>query len=119
MPLLVHTSRLGYRGPDILPVTRFRVVDPLGSLFAPSAPLLSGALARRKAGALEAHWPAYAAAYTAEMRVSYRRHRAAWEALLARESVTLLCFCTDPARCHRRVLAGLLVACGAVDCGER
>ena len=44
--------------------------------------------------------------------------RAAWDALLARPAVVLVCYCTDPARCHRRVLAELLAKLGAVDLGE-
>lgn len=43
----------------------------------------------------------------------------AWRRLLARERVVLVCFCADPARCHRAILrAGILPALGAVDGGE-
>lgn len=116
--LQVHTARMGHRGPDILPVTRKIVVDPVGVLFAPSAAILDRALSERRAGRLEAHWPVYVAAYEAEMRACYRAHRAAWEALLARSRVVLPCFCTDATRCHRTVLAGLLARCGADNRGE-
>ena len=64
-------------------------------------------------------WALYAQAYTLEMRESYRTQRPAWDALLARESVTLVCYCTDPARCHRTVLAGILAKLGAINEGER
>lgn len=53
------------------------------------------------------------AAYVAEMRASYRRHRDAWREIAARalvSDVALVCFCGDPARCHRSVAAELLVA---------
>ena len=50
---------------------------------------------------------------------AYRENRERWAALLARPEATLLCFCNDPARCHRTVLARLLVKLGATYCGER
>ena len=64
-------------------------------------------------------WSAYVHAYRHEMRASYKAHRAAWDALLARERVTLVCYCTDAEHCHRRVLARILVKLGATDQGER
>ena len=67
----------------------------------------------------EATWALYREAYTMEMRESYRANRPAWDALLARESVTLVCYCTDPERCHRTLLAGILAKLGATDAGER
>ena len=72
-----------------------------------------------------ATWARYAPQYRAEMRAGYGArtkpgpHRAAWERLLAKPSATLCCYCVDPARCHRRLLAEMLVACGAVYEGER
>lgn len=119
MSARIWSARMGYRGDDILPVTRFIVVDPVGQRFAPSAQLLVTYLERRKTEGAEAYWETYAAAYTAEMRQSYRAHRAEWEALLARESVTLLCFCADARVCHRTVLAGILGKLGAEVMGER
>ena len=68
---------------------------------------------------VRATWALYVEAYTAEMRESYRTQRPAWDALLARESVTLVCYCTDPARCHRTLLAGIFAKLGAVNEGER
>lgn len=53
------------------------------------------------------------------MLASYRLNRVAWNELLAREVVTLVCFCTNPGTCHRRLLAGYLGQLGAVVCGER
>ena len=64
-------------------------------------------------------WALYVEAYRSEMRESYRTQRAAWRALLARESVTLVCYCADPARCHRTLLAGILAKLGSTDAGER
>lgn len=64
-------------------------------------------------------WGLYRQAFLGEMRESYRTQRPAWDALLARESVTLVCYCTDPARCHRTVLASILAKLGAINEGER
>jgi hypothetical protein len=68
-----------------------------------------------------ATWALYREAYTAEMRRSFRsrRHRPAWDALLARKQVTLCCYCVDPTHCHRTLLAGILATLGAVVVGER
>ena len=68
-----------------------------------------------------AEWNDYVLAYTDEMRDSYRRRRAAWDALLERPRVVAVCYCAvTPARpwCHRRVLAGILAKLGATDRGE-
>jgi hypothetical protein len=64
-------------------------------------------------------WALYVEAYRGEMRESYRTHRPAWDALLARSEVTLVCYCTDAARCHRTLLAGILAKLGATIAGER
>lgn len=119
--LRVHTARVSYSGLDRLDVTR-KSAGPDGIPFAPSWSILGPALKlRRRQGArrLRSAWPQYAADYTAEMRRSYRDQRAAWERLLARFEVTLVCYCTDPAHCHRTVLAEMLVRLGATYHGER
>lgn len=136
MTLRVFTARLTYVGPDRLDITRagadaYRKRTGLtweGAAFAPSweimLPLVRMRRELRGTGYL-AHeivapaWKLYVPAYTAEMRASYRRNRAAWDALLARDAVTLVCFCVDGTQCHRRILAEILAKCGAVDCGER
>jgi hypothetical protein len=64
-------------------------------------------------------WARYIGEYTAEMRVSYRSHRAAWDALLARETVTLVCYCVDATHCHRTILGrDILPKLGAKYLGE-
>lgn len=130
MTLQVYTARLGLRDPDYLDVSlqgNMRCAEAgeagghrhLGLSFCPSPYLLYPYLSKRKFGTLtDADWTEYAARYTGEMRHSYVVRRPAWDALLALPRVVLLCFCTDPERCHRRVLAGILVKLGAVDCGE-
>jgi hypothetical protein len=135
---------LSYVGADRLDITRKSATDE-GIAFAPSWGILTAALdARRKAdecmkgaqrdgavGALHrataweiesAAWTEYEPRYVDEMRRSYEAHRDRWRALLARERVTLVCFCNLarwPGHCHRVILAGLLVKCGAEYVGER
>jgi hypothetical protein len=118
--LLVHTARVNYRGADRLDVTR-KSAGADGLPFAPSGRILWPmiTLRRRDPSAVGAAWPGYVDEYTAEMRHSYREHRPAWTALLARPEVTLVCYCTDPAHCHRTVLAEILGKLGATSAGER
>jgi uncharacterized protein YeaO (DUF488 family) len=63
-------------------------------------------------------WGAYEREYIAQMRTSYRLYREHWDALLAKERVVLVCYCTDHTKCHRVVLAGILVKLGATYVGE-
>lgn len=116
----VYTARMGWRGAGALPVTRFVVVDELGKTFAPSPSLLQWALRLRKSGRETAEtWAEYERLYIEEMRASYRNSRPGWKKLLAMPEATLLCFCTNPERCHRTILARLLVKLGATYEGER
>jgi hypothetical protein len=118
--LRVYTARVTYAGPDRLDVTKS--AGPDGLPFAPSGRILWPLIAARKlhgAAAVEAAWPSYVEKYTAEMRASYREQRLAWDALLARAEVTLVCYCTDPAHCHRKLLAEILGKLGATYEGER
>ena len=74
---------------------------------------------RRDSYVSEADWRAYVDAYIQEMRDSYRWHRARWDAVLERDEITLVCYCKDPAQCHRTVLAKLFGKLGAIVGGER
>ncbi len=119
MTAIIHTARVSYRGDDRLDVTR-KSAGPEGLPFAPSWSILSPMLALRKTGGeLAAAWPKYVADYTAEMRRCYREQRPAWDAVLARTEVTLVCYCTFPEHCHRTVLAEILAKLGAANHGER
>lgn len=138
MTLHVRTARLGsYQGPDAFDITR-KSGKGDGLLFAPSWAILNPTLKAVRDGqeltklAMDPHndlwgrwlqsqaWGRYWAAYWREMRASRRAHRAAWDRLLARESVTLLCYCTEPSKCHRMILgAAILPGLGAVFEGER
>lgn len=127
-PLRFYTARVSYGGPNRLDVSRKGADrhaqahggDPgLGGPFAPSWALLGPALkAREAAGGMipAAAWRAYVEAYGEEMsRVS----AGDWSNLLTLSLATLVCYCGDPARCHRTVLAELLVRRGAEYLGER
>lgn len=114
MTLHVFTARIEHRDPDALDITRM-TGNPA---FAPSWAILKPALAGMRAGDAAA-WDAYVPAYLAEMRESYRRDRAEWDALLARERVVLCCYCVDSTRCHRTVLGRtVLTTLGAFFLGE-
>jgi len=116
MALEVWTARISTRDPDAFNVTR-KTGD---KIFAPSWALLGPAIRRRREGYVqtEADWKDYASKYLTEMARSRRLNPAAWEALLARQRVVLVCYCPNPQKCHRRILARILASLGADDRGE-
>jgi len=115
----VYTARMVYARADRLDVTR-KSAGVEGLVFAPSWAILRPMLAlRRDSHVSKADWRAYVDAYTQEMRDSFRGQRARWDAVLSRDEVTLVCYCKDPARCHRTVLAKLFGKLGAIVGGER
>lgn len=95
-PLSVHTAHISYPGPDRLDVSQ--------GVFAP----LAGSHVVLASDEV----------YLQEMRQLYRRDRGQFEALLQAPRVVLCCYCTDPATCHRTVLARILVRLGARHYGE-
>lgn len=132
MTLIVRTARVSFGGPDRFDVTR-KSGGEAGAPFAPSWKLLGPALEARKhadrmrrfgchslANAYErGSWEEYERKYLDEMRASYAANRAAWSALLARETIVIVCYCVDAEHCHRRLLrAVILPKLGAVDGGE-
>lgn len=131
MPLKVYTARIGCRDPDVLNITRLKGRGD-GLAFAPSNSILQPALAVRAlsreiaavtngtdiaARVHDAMWALYRGAFAAEMKLSYREQRPAWERTLARDRIVLVCFCTTP-QCHRVLVAEFLAKCGATNCGE-
>lgn len=114
--LRVYTAQIGkYHGADGLDIT-IRSAPPEGRPFAPDRwDMVLGA----KRGRLSQE--AYRTYYLDLMRASYRHHQEAWAHLLARDEVTLLCYCAPKVSfCHRRILAReILPALGARYCGER
>lgn len=133
--MIVHTARIDYGGPDRLDVTR-KSAPPELEPFAPPGRLLGWGLRMReqcKQRILQAAtprdkraaqdferwmWLAYDARYREAMRASFRYRRDAFDRVLARERAVFVCFCTDPARCHRTVLADIFQQLGAEVRGE-
>lgn len=91
-----------------------------GEPFAPSANLVYPLIEKRRAGTLtDKDYEEYRLKYIGEMRASYKEHMRAWNKLLDMEAVILTCYCTDPDRCHRTILAkDILAKLGAEYHGE-
>ena len=110
------TAQIGrYHGPDALDIT-IKSASPEARPFAPDDwQMVMGVKQGRIAQ------EAYRAYYTELMRMSCGAHRAEWDALLAREEVTLLCYCPPTfLSCHRLILGrDILPRLGATWCGER
>lgn len=123
MSLEVFTAPIAYVGRDRLNITR-KSGGPEGLPFAPSWASVLPVL-RARSGSLEAEagaWERYVQAYAREMHTSQRTNPRPWRNLLARELVTLVCYCRGrppQLRCHRVLLAELLQAQGAHYRGER
>lgn len=115
MSLKVYTAFASYRAGDKLDISRKSGADA----FAPSWALLNPFLMLRKGmGLTEAHWDKYTERYTQEMRYSYLKNRESWEELLARQVVTLTCYCIKAEQCHRSLLGRILEKLGAKFIGE-
>lgn len=127
--LRVSTARLGTKGLlNALDITR-KSGSGDGLAFAPSWEILRPVLtAREEAERLrramdgrgasrveDEAWRVYRPRFVEEMRASYTYDRGPWERLLARGHAVLLCYCTNPERCHRTILAReILPKLGAV-----
>jgi len=131
--LVVYTARMGYKADqDWLDITlqgnerriEQRPQEPMGHrtigyVFAPSPDILYPYLSARKFNReTDELWAKYVEDYTAEMRRSYRHYRPDWDLLLSWPRAVLLCMCTNPQRCHRTVLGGILAKLGASFEGE-
>lgn len=116
--LQVYTARLTYHGSDRLDISK-KGRDPVGSIFAPSTSLVEKVQKAFRQGGSFDSWRTYDREYQIEMGSSYLTHRAVWDELLSQDSVTLVCYCQDPDKCHRSVLARILAGYGATDMGER
>lgn len=111
--LRVYTSQVGrYRGPDGLDTT-IKSSSGIGRVFAPPS---WGMVMGLKRGRVS--WEAYTGWYLGHLRRMREERRDAFEALLARDRVVLLCYCRPGERCHRRLLAQVLAQEGAQDAGE-
>lgn len=121
MPLQVYTARITSSDPDALNITRKSATT--GLFLAPSWLILRVGLAEMKRskypGEREAAFARYQVRYLDEMRDSYRDNRPAWDELLRRPRVVLVCYCTDAQHCHRWILRELILPkLGAIDCRE-
>ncbi|HEC63887.1 MAG TPA: hypothetical protein ENI23_01180 [bacterium] len=108
----VFTAQFQYSGSDRLDIT-VKGQDPLGRYFAPSWYLVNEfkyrGLSKSK----------YKETYLLLMIKSREKHSQEWKELLARDKVTLVCFCKAGTFCHRLLLANFLEELGAVYKGER
>lgn len=57
-------------------------------------------------------WDEYKKQYADMMGISMEIYEEAWLDLLRGDEATLVCYCTTPRRCHRTLLAEMLVAFG-------
>lgn len=142
MTLIVHTARINTRDPDAFNITRGSGKGD-GLVFAPSEAILRPALALLRVGEALAEasvaregtdgspeamkaavvitaetWRLYSAAFTREMKSSYREHRDAWDRLLEKERCVLTCYCVSAELCHRTLVARMLAKLGAMNMGE-
>lgn len=121
--LTVYTAQKHhYDGPDKLDVSS-AIGSDLAAPFAPSWKLIRPlTAARRNGGDIETAWAFFENDYLMQLRESYRQNRAQWIELLARSQVTLCCGCDlnqVAEKCHRLLLANVLVKLGASYKGER
>lgn len=111
MPLIVHTAHVSSKDPDRLDVTA-KSGDPV---FAPSKALLRRHL---PSWGGNGDWHEYARRYEKQMESSQILHHRAWDSLLRRQRVVLVCYCREPGKCHRILLANILGSMGADVRGE-
>lgn len=118
MSLIVRTARITYSGSDRIDVTR-KGCTPDGWFMAPSWKILAPVLRARSSQTLEQMWGEYVENYKREMEESRRLYPLMWRELLSLTGATLVCYCTNPLRCHRWILrTQILPELGAVDGGE-
>lgn len=99
----VWTAQYSYRGPDRLDIT-VKGKDPIGSAFAPTWDMV---MKYKKGRMSEAE---YRERYIELLRDSYKTRPGAWQNLMTRPEVTLVCFCRSGDFCHRVLLAELMKA---------
>lgn len=121
MPLALYTARLDprLRDPDLLDITRAgadrlirKGLPAPGEPFAPSWAILDRAL-RERVQDMEATWAWYAPAYLREQVDRARREPEPYADILARPRLVIACVCPEAERCHRVLVAALLVQLGA------
>jgi uncharacterized protein YeaO (DUF488 family) len=108
--VILYTAPYSYRGSDRLDITRAGNDKKwtIGAVLAPSAAILWPALRAMKTDPSSA-FARYSEQYLAELSERWKSQRPMWSELIKLEQVTMVCFCSDPARCHRTQAAGFLV----------
>jgi len=103
MELHLYTAQIGkYNGQDAYDVT----VKSGDINFAPTWDIVQA----WKAG--EISWDTYSKRYRELMLQSYKRNQRAWQELLEKGVLTLLCYCRADDHCHRYLLADFLIKVG-------
>ena len=110
MPLKVYTGTFNYKGTDRFDITVKTKEHPE---FCPTWNMVMG-IKNRTMSEEE-----YTNEYRTLMVNSWKNKKYAWIDLLARDTVTLVCFCKKGSFCHRYLLADYLVKCGAIYMGDR
>lgn len=104
--LRLGTVRLLPRGVKRQDYARLNVFDVWLPELAPSSALLSYARAKPWT---DARWAAFARRYVKEMKRHEAQHLIALLAALSKQaSLSIGCYCENPWRCHRSLLAQLL-----------
>lgn len=99
MELHLYTAQIGkYKGPDAYDVT----VKSGDINFAPTWDIVKA----WKAGKIT--WENYSQCYRELMLRSYKRNQRAWQEILEKGVLTLLCYCRADDHCHRFLLADFL-----------
>lgn len=96
------TAHYSYSGEDRYDIT-VKTGDPA---FAPPWNLVAGYKNNNVS------WEEYTQRYIQYMRLSYQEQKQHWLDLFYKTSITLVCFCTDPEHCHRKLLAEILIKVG-------
>lgn len=108
------TAQYRYTGPYRLDVT-VKGQDPIGKLFAPTWDMV---MKYKDSKQTEEDKKAYIQKYHAVILNVIKNHRKAWDELLARKYVVVVCFCKAGEFCHRHLLMHYLQQYGAVCNGE-
>jgi uncharacterized protein YeaO (DUF488 family) len=106
--MIIYTSTIRYNGPGRLDIT----IKTGSRIFAPTWEMVL------KLKSLEMSQEEYTEKYGKMMESSYAKYTHAWEELLDREAVVLVCYCRPGNFCHRILLANKLAALGGVYKGE-
>lgn len=98
-------------------IAKWRLVEKLGlkifdttvksgwKTFAPTWDIL---MEYKNSEQTDKDWERYTEKYLKKIEDSLKTHGSDWRALLKKEVVVLGCYCSNPARCHRTLLANFI-----------